>query len=93
MVDENNGEMKFVVITEEWQYSLDVAVNMKKPLTRDNITEYMDKMSKVNIMAASLFTTWGHQDKQNCKHMLETMLSLTNAEQTEIIHAANEKKM
>lgn len=66
---------------------------MKKPLTRDNITEYMDKMSKVNIMATSLFTTWGHQDKKNCKHMLETMLSLTNAEQTEIIHAANEKKM
>lgn len=65
---------------------------MKKPLTRDNITEYMDKMSKVNMLAASLLTTWGHQDKQNCKHLLETVLSLTNVEQAEIIHAANGKK-
>lgn len=60
--------------------------------TQEDVTLYLNDLSKAEIMAASPGTSWGREDRRNRKHLLETVFSLTHSEQTKFKSKADSKK-
>ena len=53
---------------------------MTKLFTMENIESYLAVISKADLMAATPLNHCEQQDKWNCAHLLETMVSLSYEE-------------
>lgn len=65
---------------------------MTKLFTMKNIESCLAVISKADMMAATPLSHCEQQDKWNCAHLLETMVSLSYEEQTMIETMANKRK-